>query len=298
MYESDSTCTLMINEPQADIQVSLDATTGTDLAPAVRARLSRKLLNVEISTATGTRSSGGEWSQKVLFWSGRGTGIGAEELRRLSPRERRVMQILNNFLPIVDRVEDLRDPRSASKGPIVMDIRKAATAPSRKRPVEHSDVGSSPEYIPDRLVTRKRSAAVFSPERKHEAHSTAADGPGLLAELTISARPRLASPVARTTPTTRKASSTVVNSRPQSAVPREWAAEKYTPSRVSFKADVLGGAPAPGVDMRFLPFVGWCIRFGDGAGTFRIMFFDGAVLEISVDDEHVEFMPRDGNIEK
>lgn len=47
-----------------------------------------------------------------------------------------------------------------------------------------------------------------------------------------------------------------------------------------------------GFDTRFIPSVGWCVRYGSsgGAGRYKMMFFDGAILEVDVDGECVEFV--------
>ncbi|KAL1748031.1 hypothetical protein HDZ31DRAFT_60728 [Schizophyllum fasciatum] len=47
----------------------------------------------------------------------------------------------------------------------------------------------------------------------------------------------------------------------------------------------------PGIATRFLPDVGWCIRYGSRVsqgGRFRIMYLDGATMDIDVDEEWVE----------
>jgi polo-like kinase 4 len=48
-----------------------------------------------------------------------------------------------------------------------------------------------------------------------------------------------------------------------------------------------------GFETRFIPSVGWCVRYAGpsgGAGRYRMMFFDGKVLEVDVDEECVELM--------
>lgn len=47
-----------------------------------------------------------------------------------------------------------------------------------------------------------------------------------------------------------------------------------------------------GFDTRFIPSVGWCVRYGSsfGAGRYKMMFFDGVILEVDVDGECVEFV--------
>ncbi|KAI0030433.1 hypothetical protein K488DRAFT_72197 [Vararia minispora EC-137] len=290
MYEVDSTCTLMINGPQADIQVSLDARAGAGSTPAVRVRLSRKLLNVEISTATGTHANGGEWSRKVLFWHGRDEGIGPGELRRLDTRQRHAIQVLRNFLFLVEHIEGLHDPQGSSAGPIVMDNRKNLAGIGCKRTASHT-TPKSIEHVIDCPVTCKRGAVAFPPNCKTRSAVFEASSVPSIAELTVSPRPRLGlgAPPVQPTPV-RKVSSTAVDSRPQSAITQESGGPKMVLSPVS--------ASVAGVDMRFLPSVGWCIRLGEGVGTYRIMFFDGAMLEIGIEDEHVEFMAPDGDVER
>ena len=48
-----------------------------------------------------------------------------------------------------------------------------------------------------------------------------------------------------------------------------------------------------GFETRFIPSVGWCVRYAGlsgGAGRYRMMFFDGKTLEVDVDEECVEMM--------
>ncbi|KZV62449.1 hypothetical protein PENSPDRAFT_758680 [Peniophora sp. CONT] len=295
MYETDSTCTLMNNGPVADIVVNLDApsqsTSSAPAVPSVRVSLSRKLLTCEISTSTGTEARGGEWSRKVLFWRGRQEGVGADELRRLGLRERKAMKTLMDFLPVVDSVEAQR-----SDAPTVIDHRPRGS----KRPRQPSTLSTGPSSTARETVARglprprKGSTVPVSTSAPNAAPaaSRVADTPstGSLASLSISPRPKLglgASP-AKTAATTRKASSTVVERSPSSAVPRQW-------EFAAKSGDFTNEDP---LDMRFLPEVGWCIRFGAGAGTYRIMFLDGAVLEVGVNDERVTFAPRDGSAMK
>ncbi|KAL1711121.1 hypothetical protein EV121DRAFT_275084 [Schizophyllum commune] len=51
----------------------------------------------------------------------------------------------------------------------------------------------------------------------------------------------------------------------------------------------------PGIATRFLPNVGWCIRYGSRVsqgGRFRIMYLDGATIDIDVDEEWVELQQQ------
>jgi polo-like kinase 4 len=59
------------------------------------------------------------------------------------------------------------------------------------------------------------------------------------------------------------------------------------------------------IQTRFIPSVGWCIRFGSdkksgtgGSGGYRVMFLDGVALEIDADEEYVEFRGSFGDISR
>ncbi|KAL1754155.1 hypothetical protein FB107DRAFT_216357 [Schizophyllum commune] len=54
----------------------------------------------------------------------------------------------------------------------------------------------------------------------------------------------------------------------------------------------------PGIATRFLPNVGWCIRYGSRVsqgGRFRIMYLDGATMDIDVDEEWIE-LQQEGDV--
>ena len=51
------------------------------------------------------------------------------------------------------------------------------------------------------------------------------------------------------------------------------------------------------IKTRFIPSVGWCIRYGSRVsqgGRYRMMFLDGVALDIDVDEDWVEFRGRTG----
>ncbi|KAK1231709.1 hypothetical protein PQX77_005195 [Marasmius sp. AFHP31] len=52
-----------------------------------------------------------------------------------------------------------------------------------------------------------------------------------------------------------------------------------------------------GVQSRFIPGVGWCVRHSSRVsqgGRYKIMFLDGAVLDVDADEEWAELVGRDG----
>jgi len=75
------------------------------------------------------------------------------------------------------------------------------------------------------------------------------------------------------------------NIRSQPARPR-WSRDEYSDQ-----------TPTTGLQTRFIPSVGWCIRYGSRisqGGRYHIMFLDGVTLGVDVDEEHVEFTSRSG----
>jgi len=53
------------------------------------------------------------------------------------------------------------------------------------------------------------------------------------------------------------------------------------------------------IQTRFIASVGWCIRYGSRVsqgGRYRILFLDGVVLDIDVDEGWVEFTSQEGDV--
>ncbi|KAJ8472587.1 hypothetical protein ONZ45_g16605 [Pleurotus djamor] len=74
---------------------------------------------------------------------------------------------------------------------------------------------------------------------------------------------------------------------------------KLDTSLLSLDIDPMSGLSEPSVDAqtRFIPSVGWCIRCESRVsqgGRFKIMFLDGATLDINVDEDWAEFMDPSG----
>ena len=108
-------------------------------------------------------------------------------------------------------------------------------------------------------------------------------------EVSVAPRPRLApimssnSGSGSASGTLRRASSTAcVSDQPQSPI---------TAATVTVAAGVNTHAA---LQTRFMPGVGWCVRHAPGGGRYRIMFLDGAALEVDVDAECIEYAIADG----
>ncbi|KAI0320204.1 hypothetical protein OF83DRAFT_1106368 [Amylostereum chailletii] len=309
LYETDSTCTLMSNDPLADLQVTLDSHSpsssssnpskdaGSSRTNTLRLCLSRKLHTIEISSSVSSSSNSdvGEWNKKVMFWAGRGSAIDRDDYALLSAREKEGMKILFNFLPIVDAVES-----SSSETPPPLSRGLGSDYKTTLKHLKAAD-RPSPDVVLDQTI-KKLSTLALSDRPPipvaFSTHSSIAEPSSSrsFSALNIVPRPRLSPmfpPMSKApNDTTRKASSTVVDPMPDSysqsaATMHAW----FSKSKSGFS-----NAPAGSMDMRFIPTVGWCIRYG--TDVYRIMFFDGAALEVDVRDERVEFVNVNGQVER
>ncbi|KAI0050392.1 hypothetical protein FA95DRAFT_1555710 [Auriscalpium vulgare] len=278
MHQPSSTCTLLANGPQADVELVLNTAApkaSSDAHDALKIRLSRKQRTLEI---TSTSESSRDWSRKVMFCSARGA-LDAKDSGALSRREKEGMAIMLDFLRVVDAAEAtfdafltpaMADPSSTQPTP----ASQALSHPAQKQnlaPLPVIPVSASPALLDAAIASTEELA------RQHRTPSTTSSN--AFSDVDIAQRPKL-SPrsIRNTSGTLRRASSTVVDrdagqSRPQSAVPV---------------------SPTAGRNTRFIDGVGWCVR--DAHGRYKIMFFDGVVLDVDVEEEQVEFVRKDGEV--
>src|SRR6266404_977315 len=105
LYEGAFVCTLMANEPRADVEIrassrlttaAISSTTAAD-----RIRFSRKLRTMQIfSSAPGM-------SKKTMFCTARGVPVDAEDWTLLSKHEKECLAALLDFLRIVEALEGI-----------------------------------------------------------------------------------------------------------------------------------------------------------------------------------------------
>ena len=113
-----------------------------------------------------------------------------------------------------------------------------------------------------------------------------------------------------TTDTSKVLKESSVQSKPTSIDSRKWHSlrtesigpstpkERHSramPSFKSFSKELMEIGPHP--QTRFMPSVGWCIRYGSKmshSGRYQIMFIDGVCLNVDVDREEVEFTNTSG----
>jgi hypothetical protein len=281
MYEGTFICTLMANEPQADVEIrassrsTTSALSGSSTA-ANRVRFSRKLRTMQIF------SSGPRASKKSMFCTARGVPVDAEDWSLLSIPEKECLAALLDFLRIVDALEVI--PRgkpgaistTSAEPPTKCLTAQDATVPAQPA-VAPRHGGDTISLEPKSVAPSASSSSTFPPPSSRSI------------QVTVSPRPRFPSALPRATSETfRKASSTAVSDAPP---PR---ASALPSASCATSAEPLRGLSRPRLQNRFIPGVGWCVRSG---GThYRIMFADGVALEVDVDEERVELVEHDGSV--
>ncbi|TFY68575.1 hypothetical protein EVG20_g3500 [Dentipellis fragilis] len=318
-HQPSATCTLMANNPQADIEINISSTRPTNAnepktsarestPQALRIHLSRKRKTLELTAQmSGQSAVANEQRKKTLPWNEVTKNVSDEDRTSFSSSERAAMQVLSDFLHIVEAMERI-DSRQSIDAPFAVHVdepAKQGVELPRQKP-------SNVEAILDRPLNAKKSFPIFNtlikprsvsadavnaPSSKAHSIRSSSSSSRALPNLNIAPRPRLSPPL-RGFPndTTRKASSTVfeegrapsrasMSSRPQSAIS---VAESMPPTNP---------ANRDSTQMRFIPSVGWCIRQGgtDG-GKYKIMFLDGVALEVDVYEECIEFVGQEGDV--
>jgi polo-like kinase 4 len=284
-YEDTFICTLMANEPLADVEVRTSprlttAAVSTRTTIAIRIRFSRKLRTMQII------SNGPRQCNKSMFCTARGVPADAGDWASLSSYEKECLAVLLDFLRTVEAVEGVSrnssEPSSApvterpSKQPTKGETRSVATTVV---PRLESDESPPKDNLPPKCAASASAPSTVTPPSTRSI------------QLTVSPRPRFPSALPRATSDSfRKASSTAVSDAPPPA---------NSPSSLADRVQGTGplsDVTGPRLQTRFMPGVGWCLR--SGGARYRIMFTDGVALEIDVDEEWIEMVEHDGSITK
>src|ERR1700761_5666533 len=106
MYEGTFICTLMANEPRADVEIRATSRSTTSAISGIsttsnRIRFSRKLRTMQIF------SNGPRISKKTMFCTARGVPVDAEDWTLLSNYEKECLVALLDFLRIVEALEGI-----------------------------------------------------------------------------------------------------------------------------------------------------------------------------------------------
>lgn len=288
------------------------------------------------------------WDQDGDIASG---GLVEKDWNSLGLREKDGIHALQEFLTVVKAVETGGQSSVSLPAPPLLERPHAeehTLLPSNADVTSFPRPEPAPPTLERPHSSQRRKIIRFSPSIQ-ELSTVAATGASSLlstskhlSELNIAPRPKLSKPSPRfkiPDETMRKPSSTVFDPIPDSydkdydpdQTPKTKGYRrrsrsfgscstfpKKPKSAVSMLVDneiewpSMRGPSGP-LQTRFIPDVGWCVRYaplastsgGDtsvggtsavGGGRYRIMFLDGVELEVDVDREKIEFVAQDGQI--
>jgi polo-like kinase 4 len=277
MYKSEVKCTLMANDPQANIELLFqscshqkDGDAGSDIQkPCMRMRLSRQNHSLEIARhISGAR--GGEWTKKTLVATREPRVVGEAEWKELDVTEKDGLKCLSEFLEVSEAVELLEKGGSARRPlppivtPSVIGFRHA---PSDKQYPIGDEIlpSSSAPPIQKTLPTVNITSRPPKLDPATGKHGACNNLPRVVNESTGTGRQRLG----------RSFQSGTV----------QWRQEEHSISAA--------------IQTRFVPSVGWCIRYGSSVsqgGRYRMLFLDGVIVDVDVDEEWVEFRSGEGDV--
>ena len=286
MYEGNFVCTLMANEPRADIEIrtnprSATAAISESTTTTIRIRFSRKLRTMQIF------SSETSLCKKTMFCTARGIPSDAGDWAMLSANEKECLAALLDFLRVVEAVEGL--PRDASDPFFAVSAEKLSKHSTKREAVAsaaHSRRESDP-YPPRASLPKSASTSMIP------LPSTAPSSRP--SQVTVSPRPRFPSTVLRAgSDTLRKASSTAVGEAQSSPPPLGELPSSSLATRTEDAGSLRELSRRSRLQTRFMPGIGWCVR--SGSARYRIMFADGVALEVDVDEERVEMVEHDGSV--
>lgn len=262
-------CTLMANSPQADIELLISSSTTSNKikadGPVLRIRFSRHDQFLEIARHISD-SQGEEWTKKTVPSMPQSPYIPTEEWKILKQDEEDALHQLTLFVKISDVFEELTDKMHSRSEPTTasLDNHQKDVADSHK-PVQRS----SSTHITTTL-TNSISSLSLAP-RPSKISTFVLPTPDYTPNNTISLKDRQPS----------EAEGVDLN------------------SKISWRenANLTGGNPGREIQTRFIPSIGWCIRYASNisqGGRYRIMFLDGVALDVDVDEDWVEFKSQLG----
>jgi polo-like kinase 4 len=308
MYKREAKYTLMANSPRGDIELLFQSSTPppphdkiyrkrelTDYinsqTPSMRLRFSRQRQLVEIARYV-QGSQGGEWTKKVLPAMDKNLAISMEDWTGLEDSEWAGISCLIEFLSVCEEIERLDEE---SRQPI-------SSAFADGHPVQAC--GKKLGREPIAVSTLQNAPSARPPLEENGSSSTTIAKS--LASVLVAPRPPKLGPAPAVSWQSGGMNEVEVLKGVLSSTGDITAGRNKTAS--AGVAQMMPGwcpddpeltTEGHGIQTRFIPSVGWCIRYGSRVsqgGRYRIMFLDGVSLDIDVDEEWVELTSRSGDV--
>jgi polo-like kinase 4 len=276
VYTLAAKCTLMANIPRGDIELSFNSPVTTSAkssgqqqnTPYMRIRFSRQGHFMELSQHLSSLQ-GEEWTKKSLPSTSSPPYISTDSWTTLEGIEKEAIQQLVHFVRTCEAVEGL----------LVLDELPQSQTANR-------DTNFKP--VTPQLQTRPLKPISYSiPTIVNSLSSVKlAQRPSKLATSSSAGKKR--DDISKSLDRSREPGDVAmggVRSTLDAIDSVEWCVEEFTNG-------------SRGVQTRFLPSVGWCIRYGSRVsqgGRYRIMFLDGIALDIDVDEDWAELRSESGH---
>jgi polo-like kinase 4 len=308
LYNAKAKCTLMSNIPQGDIEIVYPSCSaslhkkrhrqaesvikGEPYSPTMRVRFCRQRQTVEIARFVHA-PGGGEWTKHFLKTVD--GSLGNTDWHSLQIAEKTAMDDLHEFVRVCEAVEKVEDGSPWSEQTLRRDT--VTPEPVGRRTKSGFRSTSSSLACDTNRSPQARSQPDSDQGASWRASSAATDG---LSVCHIALRPKkLSSLVSKS-----MAANCIGNEGNQATsmdfdiTPQQHITDVTNEKRWS-RGECSDQILATGVQTRFIPSVGWCIRHGSRVsqgGRYRVMFLDGAALDVDVDEEYVEFTGQAGDI--
>ncbi|KAJ7784625.1 hypothetical protein B0H16DRAFT_1709327 [Mycena metata] len=295
LHTSAAKCTLMANTPRGEIELLFGSIPPNDRkqsagdAPRMRMRLSRGCESLEIARhVSGTR--GEEWTKTVLKTTDQYPHISAADWDNLEVTERDGIAHLARFWRTCEALEQLE----REEVPVLFPVASKSNSLILPPKISHSQTRTpTPTSFSSTQTLPMLNVAPRPPKLPFTKPDFCPPNP----------LPELLAPSRKTTHTHRARSKSisddglsVIGNPTAAAILPTWCKENFPDDDL----DGLGGVTTAGwprAQTKYIPSVGWCIRHSSRVsqgGRYKIMFFDGAVLEIDVDEDWGELTSAGG----
>ncbi|KAJ4482254.1 hypothetical protein J3R30DRAFT_3286150, partial [Lentinula aciculospora] len=281
MHEPSLKCTLMANTPQADIELLLSDSltrkaTQKQSSPTLekdqarlRLRYSRQMQSLEISEFV-TGPQGKEWKTRTFGISSLDPAS-EPALATLSNAEMEGLSQLSRFMHVCETLEDEEIKHNLEHDTTFRVRSSAPDPPAHKNLPSTNRVASSSRTLAQSFSVSSvdLKLAPRPPKFSSTSKRLPQDTEDILAPLEKQSR--------EINYSTQGLSLTASDITPS------WYRNGFSMSEL-----VTSGQP---LQTRYIPSAGWCIRYNSKVsqgGRYKVMFLDGEILDIDVDEEWVE----------